>query len=73
MMTSDRTVLAGIADLERASLRALQLLAGEKAIATTLAVAGFISGGLQVAEPLLFGRAVNALAQGQDSLPRAHD
>lgn len=68
-MTSDRTVLAGIADLERASLRALQLLAGEKAIATTLAVAGFISGGLQVAEPLLFGRAVNALAQGQDSLP----
>jgi ABC-type multidrug transport system fused ATPase/permease subunit len=67
-MTSDRTVFAGVADIERASRRALQLLAGEKAVATTLALAGFISGGLQVAEPLLFGRAVNALAQGHDSL-----
>lgn len=67
-MASEQTVLTAAGDLQRALIRALHLLSAEKRVAITLTAAGFISGALQVAEPLLFGQAVNALARGQDSL-----
>jgi len=49
-------------------VRALSLLAVERRAAWSIAAASMIVGLLQVAEPLLFGSAVNALARGADPL-----
>jgi glucan exporter ATP-binding protein len=67
-MASQPLIRSAASELRRALLRTLLLLAPEKHIAATLTAAGIVSGALQVAEPLLFGKAVNALSQGRDSL-----
>lgn len=46
--------------------RALALLAPEKYLAILLAVAGVIIAAIQLAEPIIFGRVVDALGKGQD-------
>ncbi len=46
--------------------RALSLLAPEKYLAIALAVAGVIIAAIQLAEPILFGRVVDALSKGDD-------
>ena len=47
--------------------RALGMLAGEKYLAIGLAVAGVIIAAVQLAEPILFGRVVDALSKGGDA------
>lgn len=49
--------------------RALSLLATEKGLATGLLLTNLGVGLLQLAEPILFGRVVDALAGGQAALP----
>ena len=49
--------------------RALRLLAAEKALAIWLAVAGIAIAIVQLAEPILFGRVVDALSKNQDAFP----
>ncbi len=46
--------------------RALGLLEPEKALAIALAIAGVILAGVQLAEPILFGRVVDALSRNED-------
>lgn len=53
----------------RVFLRAIAMLRPERGKALALIGSGMAVAVLQVAEPLLFGRAVNALSQGEDSLP----
>jgi ATP-binding cassette subfamily B protein len=50
-------------------LRALGLLATEKWLATGLVVANVAIGLVQLAEPVLFGRVVDALAGGEEAFP----
>ena len=47
--------------------RALSLLAPEKGLAITLALAGVVIAAIQLAEPILFGRIVDALTKGGDA------
>lgn len=46
--------------------RALSLLASEKYLAISLAAAGVLIAAIQLAEPILFGRVVDALSKGQN-------
>jgi len=48
--------------------RTLGLLRSERGLAVTLATAGFAIGGVHLAEPILFGRVVDALASGRGPL-----
>jgi glucan exporter ATP-binding protein len=48
--------------------RAIALIHPEMSAAAAIAAAAMLTGALQVAEPLLFGMAINALAQGGDAL-----
>ncbi len=48
--------------------RALAMLAPEKWLAITLAAAGVVIAAIQLAEPILFGRVVDALSQGGGAL-----
>jgi ATP-binding cassette subfamily B protein len=59
---------ASAPELRRALRRTIGLLDPERRVTGLLASAGIVTGSLQVAEPLLFGQAVNALATGRDSL-----
>ncbi len=52
-------------ELIRTYLRALRLLSPEKGLATLLVIANITLGLIQLAEPVLFGRVVDALAKGQ--------
>lgn len=52
-------------ELIRTYLRALRLLAPEKGLATVLIMANITLGLIQLAEPVLFGRVVDALSRGQ--------
>lgn len=52
-------------ELIRTYLRALGLLAPEKGLATLLVMANITLGLIQLAEPVLFGRVVDALSKGQ--------
>jgi ATP-binding cassette, subfamily B, beta-glucan exporter len=45
-------------------VRALRMLAGERGLATALAAASVAIGIIQLAEPILFGRVVDALSRG---------
>ncbi len=47
--------------------RALSLLAPEKYLALALALAGVVIAAIQLAEPVLFGRVVDALSKGGDA------
>src|SRR5262245_34534543 len=47
--------------------RALGLLASEKYLAIGLGAAGIIIAAIQLAEPILFGRVVDALSKGQNA------
>jgi ATP-binding cassette, subfamily B, beta-glucan exporter len=47
--------------------RALALLAPEKYLAIGLAIAGVVIAAIQLAEPVLFGRVVDALSKGDDA------
>ena len=47
--------------------RALRLLAPEKYLAIGLAIAGVVIAAVQLAEPILFGRVVDALSKGSDA------
>ncbi len=49
--------------------RALAMLAPEKWLAMTLASAGIIIAAIQLAEPILFGRVVDALNKGEGAFP----
>ena len=53
-------------DLVRLYKRALGMLAAEKWPATALALASVAIGLVQLAEPILFGRVVDALSRGGD-------
>lgn len=48
--------------------RALALLSGEKYLAGALAIAGIVIAAIQLAEPVLFGRIVDALTKGSDAM-----
>ncbi|HEX2843094.1 glucan ABC transporter ATP-binding protein/ permease [Hyphomicrobium sp.] len=52
-------------DLIRLYKRALGMLGAEKALAILLAAASVVIGLVQLAEPILFGRVVDALARGE--------
>ncbi|MEQ1651894.1 MAG: glucan ABC transporter ATP-binding protein/ permease [Hyphomicrobium sp.] len=60
-MTSDTMTLVQIYK------RALGLLAPEKYLAIALALAGVVIAAIQLAEPILFGRVVDALSKGDDA------
>ncbi|MEQ1712834.1 MAG: glucan ABC transporter ATP-binding protein/ permease [Hyphomicrobium sp.] len=49
--------------------RALALLSAEKALAIWLTLAGVMIAIVHLAEPVLFGRVVDALSKGQDAFP----
>ncbi len=49
--------------------RALGLLATEKRLALSLTAAGVVIAVVQLAEPILFGRVVDALSKGQNAYP----
>ena len=49
--------------------RALAMLAPEKWLAIALASAGIVIAAIQLAEPILFGRVVDALAKGEGAFP----
>ncbi len=49
--------------------RALAMLAPEKWLAITLASAGIVIAAIQLAEPILFGRVVDALNKGEGAFP----
>ncbi len=49
--------------------RALMLLASERGLAIALAAASVVIGLIQLAEPILFGRVVDALSQGAGAFP----
>ncbi len=50
-------------------LRALGMLASERTLAIVLALAGIAVAVVQLAEPILFGRVVDELSQGQKAFP----
>ncbi|HRD74504.1 MAG TPA: glucan export ABC transporter ATP-binding protein, partial [Hyphomicrobiaceae bacterium] len=49
--------------------RAVSLLASERGLAVALALAGIAVAVVQLAEPILFGRVVDALSKGQEAFP----
>lgn len=49
--------------------RALRLLAPEKLLAISLASAGVVIAAIQLAEPILFGKVVDALTKGEGAFP----
>jgi glucan exporter ATP-binding protein len=49
--------------------RALALLAAERALTLWVAVSGIAVAAVQLAEPVLFGRVVDALSRGQEAFP----
>lgn len=49
--------------------RGLALLAPEKYLAIALATAGIVIAAIQLAEPILFGRVVDALSKGEGAFP----
>jgi ATP-binding cassette, subfamily B, beta-glucan exporter len=53
----------------RIYLRALAMLAPERALALTLASAAIVIAAVQLAEPVLFGRVVDALSKGGEAFP----
>jgi glucan exporter ATP-binding protein len=55
--------------LARIYLRALGMLASERALAITLVLAGVAIAIVQLAEPILFGRVVDALSKGEQAFP----
>ncbi len=55
--------------LARIYLRALGMLASERALAITLVLAGVAIAVVQLAEPILFGRVVDALSKGEQAFP----
>ena len=55
--------------LARIYLRALGMLASERALAITLVLAGIAIAVVQLAEPILFGRVVDALSKGEQAFP----
>ncbi len=55
--------------LARIYLRALGMLASERALAITLVLAGVAIAVVQLAEPILFGRVVDALSKGEKAFP----
>lgn len=55
--------------LARIYLRALGMLASERALAMTLVLAGIAIAIVQLAEPILFGRVVDALSKGDKAFP----
>jgi ATP-binding cassette subfamily B protein len=50
-------------------LRALRMLGSERFLASLLTAAGVAVAVVQLAEPILFGRVVDALSQGQEAFP----
>ena len=56
-------------DLVRLYGRALGMLAAEKSLAVALALASVAIGVVQLAEPILFGRVVDALSRGEGAFP----
>ncbi|MGO9171233.1 MAG: glucan ABC transporter ATP-binding protein/ permease [Rhodomicrobium sp.] len=50
-------------------LRALGMLASERRLALTLVLAGIAIAAVQLAEPVLFGRVVDALSKGGEAFP----
>ena len=59
--------MPGIPDLTLVQIykRALALLAPEKYLALMLSAAGIVLAGIQLAEPILFGKVVDALSKGE--------
>lgn len=55
--------------LAKVYLRALAMLAAERNLALVLALAGIAVAIVQLAEPILFGRVVDALSTGQEAFP----
>ncbi len=55
--------------LARIYLRALGMLASERALTITLVLAGAAIAVVQLAEPILFGRVVDALSKGDKAFP----
>ncbi|MCC7252399.1 glucan ABC transporter ATP-binding protein/ permease, partial [Hyphomicrobium sp.] len=55
--------------LTRLYTRALNMLAAERSLALLLAVASVAIGLVQLAEPILFGRVVDALSRGEAAFP----
>src|SRR5262245_523443 len=53
----------------RVYLRALGMLAPERVLALTLAAAAIAIAAVQLAEPVLFGRVVDALSRGEEAFP----
>jgi ATP-binding cassette subfamily B protein len=53
----------------RIYLRALSMLAPERTLALTLAAAAIVIAAVQLAEPVLFGRVVDALSRGGEAFP----
>jgi ATP-binding cassette, subfamily B, beta-glucan exporter len=49
--------------------RALALLAAERSLTVWVAVSGIVVAAVQLAEPVLFGRVVDALSRGQEAFP----
>ena len=49
--------------------RALALLAAERTLTVWVAVSGIVVAAVQLAEPVLFGRVVDALSRGQEAFP----
>ena len=49
--------------------RALAMLAPEKSVVTILLIGSIAVAGVQLAEPILFGRVVDSLSKGTDTLP----
>ena len=49
--------------------RALSLLAVERGLTIWVALSGIAVAAVQLAEPVLFGRVVDALSRGQEAFP----
>lgn len=58
---------ANVPSLPQIYARAIGLLAPERTLAIALALAGVLIATLQLAEPILFGRVVDAISRGEDA------
>src|SRR5271167_1792487 len=56
-------------ELARVYLRALGMLASERVLTLTLVLAGIAIAIVQLAEPVLFGRVVDALSKNEHAFP----
>jgi glucan exporter ATP-binding protein len=70
MKVAVRADSAQVTSSVRLYLRGLALLAEERGLAISLALAGVLVAGLQLAEPVLFGRIVDGLAHGGSGASR---